>query len=207
MTDNRIQHLNTALLGCVAIGAFVLSAAKLVPFAVAAGTPPKLAWILPLVIDGSICIAILGHWQALKAGQDATPFRLLNVSCAAMSVLFNVWQALNSSPGSVSQSVAVAALAPILLWGASEIILKSALHRSEGASGSGGSDLHLHDHLHFEGPASDCLGAAMDHRRRQVAVMVQQGWNTSAIARELNVSRGTIYSDKLAIQEAVDAPS
>lgn len=203
----KLHHLSTALLGCVALGCFVLSFAKLMPFAIEAGTPPKLAWILPLVVDGTIGLAILGQFQAVVVGQDASPFRMLNVSCAGLSVLFNVWQALNSSPDSVSQAVVVAGIAPILLWSSSEIILKTALHRSEGAPGGGGSDLHLHDHLHFEGPASDCLGAAMDHRRRQVAAMVEQGLNTSVIARELNVSRGTIYSDKIAIQEAVSVSS
>jgi len=80
------------------------------PFAVAAGTPPRLAWIVPVVLDGTIGIAILGHWQAVLADQDVTPFRALNISCAMLSVAFNVWHALNSSPASVAQSVAVAAL-------------------------------------------------------------------------------------------------
>lgn len=179
----RIHHLNNGLLGLVAIGCFSLSFSKLVPFAISAGTTPQLAWILPLIIDGSIIIAICGHWEAVQVGKSVTPFRILNLSCAGLSVLFNVWEGASHASSGLTQSILVSGLAPILLWGTSETLLKNALHGSHAVSlvetGLNTDETHWHQHLHVE--------------TDQCQAMHQDGLTVAQIVEQTGLSRSSVY--------------
>ena len=102
----------------------------------------------------------------------------------------------------------------MLLWASSETILRNVLHGVSDTPIEQSGDLHLHKHNHLhlrpKAPVSGGLtpvteqsgDSSIEQRRDEVSALIAQGATVSEIARQLGVSRGTVYGDKAAIEQA-----
>jgi len=107
----------------IGIGSFVLSFTALADLAARAGIPERLAWLWPLIVDGTILQATMAV-VALAGLEDQQRNRryfwiVLSVS-AAVSVVANGWHAAlpGSAPLSPWLAAAIAVVAPISLLAA-----------------------------------------------------------------------------------------
>lgn len=104
----------------IGVASFVLSFAALADLAVRAGIPERLAWLWPLIVDGTIVQATMAVIAlAGRAGQEANRryfWRVLWAS-AAVSVIANGWHAVlpSAAPLSPWLAAAIAVVAPVSL--------------------------------------------------------------------------------------------
>ncbi|OZF26322.1 hypothetical protein CH295_26790 [Rhodococcus sp. 14-2483-1-2] len=127
--------LNTALItgitltSIIALSSFWLSFAALRDLAVLAGTDPRLAWLLPVVIDGAIVattVIALGLSQHTDR-QTVGGRRLIQVvliTAAGASILGNSYHAI-LEPDALPSAVAagIAAVAPVFLLAMTEVLM------------------------------------------------------------------------------------
>jgi len=106
----------SAVLIVLAIGAaaFVLSFAALRDLAVRAHTPAHLAWLFPVIVDGTIIQATIAV-LALADSPERTFFTRVLVAGATVSIGGNIAHALVSGHGALAAILAVIAPAALLL--------------------------------------------------------------------------------------------
>lgn len=106
----------SAVLIVLAIGAaaFVLSFAALRDLAVMAHTPTHLAWLFPVIVDGTIIQATIAV-LALADSPDRTFFARVLIAGATVSIGGNIAHALVSGYGIMAAVLAVIAPAALLL--------------------------------------------------------------------------------------------
>ncbi|MEV0061256.1 DUF2637 domain-containing protein [Nocardia sp. NPDC050718] len=106
----------SAVLIVLAIGAaaFVLSFAALRDLAVMAHTPTHLAWLFPVIVDGTIIQATIAV-LALADSAERTFFTRVLVAGATVSIGGNIAHALVSGHGALAAILAVIAPAALLL--------------------------------------------------------------------------------------------
>lgn len=106
----------SAVLIVLAIGAaaFVLSFAALRDLAVMAHTPTHLAWLFPVIVDGTIIQATIAV-LALADSPERTFFTRVLVAGATVSIGGNIAHALVSGHGALAAILAVIAPAALLL--------------------------------------------------------------------------------------------
>ncbi|MFD6272377.1 DUF2637 domain-containing protein [Nocardia asteroides] len=106
----------SAVLIVLAIGAaaFVLSFAALRDLAVRAHTPAHLAWLFPVIVDGTIIQATIAV-LALADSSERTFFTRVLVAGATVSIGGNIAHALVSGHGALAAILAVIAPAALLL--------------------------------------------------------------------------------------------
>lgn len=106
----------SAVLVVLAIGAaaFVLSFAALRDLAVMAHTPAHLAWLFPVIVDGTIIQATIAV-LALADSPERTFFTRVLIAGATVSIGGNIAHALVSGHGIMAAVLAVIAPAALLL--------------------------------------------------------------------------------------------
>ncbi|MFE6924784.1 DUF2637 domain-containing protein [Nocardia sp. NPDC057663] len=106
----------SAVLIVLAIGAaaFVLSFAALRDLAVMAHTPTHLAWLFPVIVDGTIIQATIAV-LALADSPERTFFTRVLIAGATVSIGGNIAHALASGHGIMAATLAVIAPAALLL--------------------------------------------------------------------------------------------
>ncbi|WP_280452216.1 DUF2637 domain-containing protein [Nocardia cyriacigeorgica] len=106
----------SAVLVVVVIGvaAFVLSFAALRDLAIKAHTPEHLAWLFPVIVDGTIIQATVAV-LALRDGDDRKFFEYVLAAGAAVSIGGNIAHALVSGHGIGAAVLAVIAPAALLI--------------------------------------------------------------------------------------------
>ncbi|WP_433758135.1 DUF2637 domain-containing protein [Nocardia sp. CA-135398] len=106
----------SAVLVVVVIGvaAFVLSFAALQDLAVKAHTPERLAWLFPVIVDGTIIQATIAV-LALAESDDRKWFERVLIAGAAVSIGGNIAHALVSGNGIGAAVLAVIAPAALLI--------------------------------------------------------------------------------------------
>ncbi|MFC9664906.1 DUF2637 domain-containing protein [Nocardia sp. NPDC127606] len=106
----------SAVLIVLAIGgaAFVLSFAALRDLAVMAHTPTRLAWLFPVIVDGTIIQATIAV-LALADSDERTFFTRVLVAGATVSIGGNIAHALVSGHGVLAAILAVIAPAALLV--------------------------------------------------------------------------------------------
>lgn len=107
----------------IAVGAFMLSFAALADLAAKAGQPPELAWIWPVIVDGSILqatVAVVALAARDDAGGSRRFFWSVLAAAAAVSIAGNALHAAVSDTRVLGTAVAavVATIAPISLLAA-----------------------------------------------------------------------------------------
>ena len=86
----RVRRVTVAAVALLALMAAVLSFDGLQALAVTAGFDPRLAWLLPLVIDGLVVVGSLGVITATLVGTTTWYFWLLTLLGVVASVVGNV---------------------------------------------------------------------------------------------------------------------
>ncbi len=201
-----------ALFAVLCTAAFVLSFHKLKAFALQAGTPAELSWLLPVLIDGCVVVALVGQFRAMVCSAAIVwPFRALNLSCAGISVVLNCWYAASNLDKEVmlAQAVVVSALAPALLWALSEIVFIMAV---SGAA----SDMAMEERVAGD-PVASAVAAfteevtesqrfvlALPDRTLAVAALLETGATQVAAAERLKISRATVRREYKKYQEFVE---
>ncbi|MFD3458403.1 DUF2637 domain-containing protein [Nocardia fluminea] len=106
----------SAVLIVLAIGgaAFVLSFAALRDLAIRAHTPNELAWLFPVIVDGTIIQATIAV-LALADSPERTFFTRVLIAGATVSIGGNIAHALVSGHGALAAILAVIAPAALLL--------------------------------------------------------------------------------------------
>ncbi|MFD3458228.1 DUF2637 domain-containing protein [Nocardia fluminea] len=106
----------SAVLIVLVIGgaAFVLSFAALRDLAVRAHTPAHLAWLFPVIVDGTIIQATIAV-LALADSPERTFFTRVLIAGATVSIGGNIAHALVSGHGALAATLAVIAPAALLL--------------------------------------------------------------------------------------------
>ncbi|MFJ2668100.1 DUF2637 domain-containing protein [Nocardia fluminea] len=106
----------SAVLIVLAIGgaAFVLSFAALRDLAIMAHTPTRLAWLFPVIVDGTIIQATIAV-LALADSDERTFFTRVLVAGATVSIGGNIAHALVSGHGVLAAILAVIAPAALLV--------------------------------------------------------------------------------------------
>ncbi|MEV0076195.1 DUF2637 domain-containing protein [Nocardia neocaledoniensis] len=107
----------SAVLIVLAIGgaAFVLSFAALRDLAVMAHTPTHLAWLFPVIVDGTIIQATIAVLALADNSQERTFFTRVLIAGATVSIGGNIAHALVSGHGVLAAILAVIAPAALLL--------------------------------------------------------------------------------------------
>ncbi|MFI8975834.1 DUF2637 domain-containing protein [Nocardia asteroides] len=107
----------SAVLIVVAIGAaaFVLSFAALRDLAVMAHTPIHLAWLFPVIVDGTIIQATIAVLALADSRPERTFFTRVLIAGATVSIGGNIAHALVSGHGVLAAILAVIAPAALLL--------------------------------------------------------------------------------------------
>lgn len=98
----------------IGIAAFVLSFAALYDLAVQAHTPPELAWLFPVIVDGTIIQATIAV-LALADSPERTFFTRVLIAGATVSIGGNIAHAVTSGHGIGAAVLAVIAPAALLL--------------------------------------------------------------------------------------------
>lgn len=107
----------------VAAAAGVLAAVATRDVAVATGavTDPRLAWLLPVIIEGGAVTAGLLAWRRTSVGVSATPERLALLTLVVLAVAVNASHAAGHS----LLGVVLAACPPLVLIVSAELLLRN----------------------------------------------------------------------------------
>lgn len=122
--------VGTILLG---VGAFWLSFTALADLAERAGTPPGIAWLWPLIVDGVIVIATMSVVALSRHGVKATRYPwLLLTGAALVSVSANITHALVAADDDVPGLLAalVASVPPLVLLAATHLTVELGRHQN-----------------------------------------------------------------------------
>ncbi|MFE5480784.1 DUF2637 domain-containing protein [Nocardia sp. NPDC056541] len=102
------------IVSVIGLAAFVLSFAALRDLAVMAHTPTHLAWLFPVIVDGTIIQATIAV-LALADSDERTFFTRVLIAGATVSIGGNIAHALVSGHGALAAILAVIAPAALLL--------------------------------------------------------------------------------------------
>lgn len=104
----------------IGVASFVLSFAALADLAARSGIPERLAWLWPLIVDGTILqatMAVVALSGREGQGRNRRYFWIVLSAAAAVSVVANGWHAVlpTEAPLSPWLAVAIAVVAPVSL--------------------------------------------------------------------------------------------
>lgn len=176
----------------IAIGSFWISYDALKHLAADHGNP-AMAWLFPLLIDGSLVIYSVNVFLAELTGNDTRfSFRLVIVMTIT-SVIFNI---LHAEPTFISRFIS--ALPPILLFLSVEVALRQA--RMQVGMGVRKT---AHQGKFPEKPeSSGSTVSPVAERRKRVRNLKEKSLSPKQIASNLGCSIQTIYRDLKALSES-----
>lgn len=119
MKRDKLSIISGGLVGAIAIIAFILSFDAIMHLAISVGVNERLAWMVPLIVDGSMTVFSVSVMRSTLAGEETWQGWLLIIAFTAVSIWFNVEHSNGSLFGMI-----IAALAPIALFTTFETLMK-----------------------------------------------------------------------------------
>lgn len=118
MKTDKLSVISGLLVGAIAIIAFVLSFDAIMHLAIDNGVNVRLAWMVPLIVDGAMVVFSVSVMRATLAGEKTWQGWALIVAFTAVSVWFNIAHSNLTTFG-----IAIAALAPLALFATFETLM------------------------------------------------------------------------------------
>lgn len=115
---DRLSIISGLLVSMIALLAFILSFDAIMKLAIDNGTPEELAWMVPLIVDGSMIVFSVSVMRATLANEKTRIGWALIIAFTAVSVWFNVAHSNLTTFG-----IAIAALAPLALFATFETLM------------------------------------------------------------------------------------
>lgn len=115
---DKLSVISGTLVGAIALIAFILSFDAIMHLAIDNGVNARLAWMVPLIVDGAMVVFSVSVMRATLAGEKTWQGWALIVAFTAVSVTFNIAHS-NLTPF----GIAIAALAPIALFATFETLM------------------------------------------------------------------------------------
>lgn len=118
MKQDKLSIISGGLVGAIALIAFILSFDAIMHLAISVGVSERLAWMVPLIVDGSMTVFSVSVMRSTLAGEKTWQGWMLIVAFTAVSVWFNIEHSNGSLFG-----IAIAALAPLALFATFETLM------------------------------------------------------------------------------------
>lgn len=118
MKQDKLSVISGILVGAIALIAFILSFDAIMHLAIGNGVNERLAWMVPLIVDGAMVVFSVSVMRSTLAGEKTWQGWALIVAFTAVSVWFNIAHSNMTTFG-----IAIAALAPLALFATFETLM------------------------------------------------------------------------------------
>jgi hypothetical protein len=118
MKLQKLSNISGALVLLIALAAFTLSFDAIYELSVQNGTDRRLAWIVPIIVDGAMVVFSIAALRATLQGERARNSWILIGVFTALSVTLNVAHAMQTPIG-----ILIAVFVPIALFASFETLM------------------------------------------------------------------------------------